>query len=138
MGGQNIEIIDKFNYLGITLENTGGWRNQKASIKAKGNQALTAIDKCLATTPNMKVRTLENIYKMLCESRIMYGVELWGFDEAWKEVDRLHGRFCKKILGLPRCAANGMAETELGRDSRRGKAMWLAVKYWQQIMRMDI
>jgi hypothetical protein len=39
MGGQNIEIIDTFKYLGITLENTGGRRNQKASIKAKGNQA---------------------------------------------------------------------------------------------------
>jgi hypothetical protein len=35
MGGQNIEIIDKFKYLGITLENIGGWRNQKASIKQK-------------------------------------------------------------------------------------------------------
>jgi hypothetical protein len=79
----------------------------------------------------MKVRTLENIYEMLCKSRIMYGVEVWGLDEAWKEVDRIHGRFCKKILGLPRCTANGLAEMELGRDSRRRKAMWLAVKYWQ-------
>jgi hypothetical protein len=60
----------------------------------------------------MKVKTLENIYEMLCESRVMHGVELWGSDEAWKEVDRLHGRCCKKILGLPRCAANGMAEME--------------------------
>jgi hypothetical protein len=34
----------------------------------------------------MKVRTLETIYDMLCESRIMYGAELWGLDEAWKEV----------------------------------------------------
>jgi hypothetical protein len=92
MVGQNREIIDKFKYLGITSENTGEWRNQKAYIKAKGNQALTAIDKCLATTPNMKVRTLENICETLCEeSRIMYGVELWGLDEAWKEVDRIHG-----------------------------------------------
>jgi hypothetical protein len=66
---------------------------------------------------------------MLCESRIMYGVELWGLDKAWKEVDRLHGRFCKKILGLPRCAANDVAEMELRRDSRRGKAMWLTIKY---------
>jgi hypothetical protein len=126
MGGQNTEIIDKFKYLGITLENAGGWRNQKASIKAKGNQSLTAVDKCLATTPNIKFRTLEYIYEM-CESRIMYCVEIMGLDEAWKEVDRIHGRFCKKLLGLPRCAANDVAEMELGRDSRREKAMWLAV-----------
>jgi hypothetical protein len=62
----------------------------------------------------------------------MYGVELSGLDEAWKEVDRVHGRFCKKILGLPRCAVSGMSGMELGRESRRGKAMWLAVKYWQR------
>jgi hypothetical protein len=86
----------------------------------------------------MKVRTLKNIYETLCESRIMYGVELWGLDEAWKEVDRIHGRFCKKILDLPRCAANGITEMELGRDGRRGKAMWVAVKFWQRTMHMDI
>jgi hypothetical protein len=84
MSDHNIEIIDKFKYLRITLENTGGWRNQKASIKAKGNQALTAIDTCLATTSNMKVMTLENIYEMLCESRIMYAVELWD----WMKLGR--------------------------------------------------
>jgi hypothetical protein len=89
IAGQNIEIIDKFKYLGITVENTGGWMNQKASIKAEGNQALIAVNKSLATTPNMKVRILEYIYET-CESRIMYGVELWGLDEAWKEVDRIH------------------------------------------------
>jgi hypothetical protein len=48
MYGQNIEIIDKFKHLGITLGNTGGWKNQKTSIKAKGNKSLIAVDKCLA------------------------------------------------------------------------------------------
>jgi hypothetical protein len=36
--------------------------------------------------------------------------------------------YTEKILGLPRCAVNDMAEMELERDSR-GNAMWLAVKY---------
>jgi hypothetical protein len=31
-----------------------------------------------------------------------------------------------------------MAGMELGRDSTRGKAMWVAVKYWQRIMHMVI
>jgi hypothetical protein len=77
----------------------------------------------------MKVRTLENIYETLCESRIMYCVELWGLGEAWKKADRIHGRFCNKILVLLRCLAKDMAEMELGRGSRRGKAMWLTVQY---------
>jgi hypothetical protein len=44
---------------------------------------------------------------------------------------------CKKILGIPRFAANGEAELELSRDSRRGKVMRILVKYWQRILQMD-
>jgi hypothetical protein len=34
MGGQNIEIIDKSKYLGITFENTGGIRKHPLKQKA--------------------------------------------------------------------------------------------------------
>jgi hypothetical protein len=37
----------------------------------------------------MGVKLLENVYEMVCKSRMMYGVEIWG-------VDKIHGRMCKK------------------------------------------
>jgi hypothetical protein len=37
------------------------------------------------------------------------------------EIDRVQGSFCKKVLRIPRCVMNGIAELELGRESRRGK-----------------
>jgi hypothetical protein len=58
-------------------------------------------------------------------------------DEGWKETDIIHGRFCKKILGIPRFAANGIAELQLGRDSRRGKVLCRAVKNLQRTLQMD-
>jgi hypothetical protein len=33
---------------------------------------------------------------MVCESEIMYGIEIWGLNVAWKEVDNVHSIFCKK------------------------------------------
>jgi hypothetical protein len=33
-----------------------------------------------------------------------------GLDEGWKEIDIIHGRLCKKMLGIPRFAANRAAE----------------------------
>jgi hypothetical protein len=80
---------------------------------------------------------LQNIYEMISESSMMCDIELWGVYDAWTEIDKIHGRFCKKILGVPRCAANGAAEIELGRDRRRGKIISLTLKYWQRILRMD-
>lgn len=58
---------------------------------------------------------------MVRESRVMCGIEVWGLNEAWKEIDKVHSRFCKQLIGIPNCAANGFAEMELGRESRRGK-----------------
>jgi hypothetical protein len=27
---------------------------------------------------------------------MMYGVEIWGVEEGWKEIDKIHGRMRKK------------------------------------------
>jgi hypothetical protein len=65
----------------------------------KGNQSLVATDKCLTRKRDMRVQLLENVYEMVCESRLMYGAEIWGLDEGWKEIDIIHGKLCNKILG---------------------------------------
>jgi hypothetical protein len=135
--GNNIEVVNEITYLEITLENTGSWEKHKKKITTRGNQTLIATDRCLARIPDMNVKISENIYEMISESSMMYGVELRGVYDAWKGVDKIHGRFCKKIFGVPRCATNGAAEIELGRDSRRGKTMSLTLKYWKRILCMD-
>jgi hypothetical protein len=84
MESQQIEIVKEIDYLGVTLESSGGWSKQKAKQKVKGIQYLAAIDKCLTRTPDMEVKLLENVYRMVCESRVMYGVEIWGVEEGWK------------------------------------------------------
>ena len=62
----------------------------------KGYQALRATDKCIVVTNDIKVEMLENIYEMVRESKFMYGIEMWGLNDAWKEVDTVHSIFCKK------------------------------------------
>jgi hypothetical protein len=48
----------------------------------KGYQALRAIDECIAVSPDIKVEMLENIHEMVCESKIMNGIEIWGLNGA--------------------------------------------------------
>jgi hypothetical protein len=43
---------------------------------AKWIQSLVSIDKCLTRTQNMGFKLLENVYEMVCESRMMHGVEI--------------------------------------------------------------
>jgi hypothetical protein len=56
-----IEVADEINYLGVTFESSGGWNRQKLKVMAKGNQTLVAIDNCLARTPDISVKILENV-----------------------------------------------------------------------------
>jgi hypothetical protein len=59
-----IEVADKINY----LRSSGSWNRQKLKVMAKGNQTVIAIDKCLARTPDIRVKILENVYGILSES----------------------------------------------------------------------
>ena len=68
----------------------------------------------------------------------MYAVEVWGLNKTWKEVEKTHSRFCKKLMGIPNCVANRFAEMELGRESSRGKFIAQILKYWYWIMCLDI
>jgi hypothetical protein len=50
----------------------------------------------------------------------------------------VHGKFCKKLFGVPRHAANGFAAMELGRYSRRNELMELVVKNSYRFMCVDV
>jgi hypothetical protein len=110
MYDQLIDVVNEISYLGKTLESARGWNRHKMKQMVKGNQSLVATDKHLTRTPDMRVQLLENACEMVCESRLMYGAEIWGLDEGWKETDIIHRRLCEKILGIPRFAANEVAE----------------------------
>jgi hypothetical protein len=49
---------ERKNYLGVTLESSGGWIKQKAKHKVKGIQSLVAIDKCLTRRLDVGVKLL--------------------------------------------------------------------------------
>jgi hypothetical protein len=115
MYDQLIEVVNELNCLGITLESTGGWNRHRKKQIVKGDQSLLAIDKCLSRSPDMRIQLVENVYEAVCESRMMYGAEIWGLDEGWKEINIIHSRLCKKILGIPRFAANRVCRNRAGK-----------------------
>lgn len=55
---------------------------------------------------------------------------MWGLHERWKATDKVHIRFCKKILRMSRSTAKRVAGLELRYESGRGKAMCVIVKWW--------
>jgi hypothetical protein len=77
---------------------------------------------------------MDSIYEMLCESKIMYGIQVWGLNKAWKELGKVHSGSCNKLMGVVKCAVSGFAKMEVGRQSTRGKGIEQIVEYLYQIM----
>lgn len=72
--GQKLEAVNSFNYLGVTLENTGRWNKQKTLAKNKGYQVLVAVVTSTSVTFDVKLQMLEYIHEIICESMIMCGI----------------------------------------------------------------
>jgi hypothetical protein len=48
-----------------------------------------AIDRCLTKVPrNTDIKTSENIYDIACESKMMYGIEIFELGHYWIESDK--------------------------------------------------
>jgi hypothetical protein len=71
---QNLEVVDNFNYLGLTLGNTGDWNKQKTLAKSKEYQVLVAVDTSISVTVDVKLQMLEYIQEIVCESMIICGI----------------------------------------------------------------
>jgi hypothetical protein len=73
-------------------------------IRTIGNQSFLAINKCLTKMPNMRLHMLQQVYKAMCESKILYGAQISGIGKGWKIVDGKRG-ILQKVLRIPRNAA---------------------------------
>ena len=45
-------------------------------------------------------------------------------------AEGIQGKFCKKVLRIPKNAAEREAENEIGMDSMGGNILCAAIKYW--------
>jgi hypothetical protein len=73
----------------------------------------------------------------LIEPRMMTGVETWALDDGWREIRKVHEMFCKRIMGAPTAAANGVCVKELGRTNRKEKVLETVFKYWERLLEME-
>jgi hypothetical protein len=123
LGGEETELAYEIKYVGIILGGRGKLVKEKREVITRGKTALNSFNICLARVPNMGMLILEHLYVSLIESRMMSGVEIWGLDDEWREIGKVHEIFCKRIMGAPTAAASGALVKELGRTNKKEKVV---------------
>ena len=110
---EQIEMVQSFNYLGIVLSSGGSFIQTTQALSDKGLKAMGSL---FAITKDMHVpvKIMLNLFDSYVTSILCYACEVWGFVNA-DDIERVHRRFLKRILGVKMSTANSAVYGELGR-----------------------
>ncbi|XP_060579660.1 uncharacterized protein LOC132736534 [Ruditapes philippinarum] len=108
----------------------------KFAVQALNDQALRAYNNLLSVISrlNLDIKTQLLLFDSLVVPILLYGSEVWGVYN-YKEIDKLHFRFCKRILGVRTQTSNAAVLGELGRFPLSVLCKERALKQWLKIMK---
>ena len=127
-----VEIVDSFVYLGIKFNHLGTFTD---AVKCLHNQALKAYSNLqyLFDKVRLDIKTKLALFDSMIVPILTYGAEVWGVYNL-KDVDKLHLRFCKHLLGVKKQTPNSAVYGELGRFPLSLVCKERAINYWYKIM----
>ena len=89
--GQDIEIVDNFNYLGTVLNYTGSFTLNQEHLVGKALKAMNILlYKCKQY--DLKPKLFCQLFDSFVGSICCYASEIWGFNKS-KEIERIHLKF---------------------------------------------
>jgi hypothetical protein len=124
-----LEIVTSYTYLGITFHKSGSFNPAIKELACKAKKAYFSLSKTILSepcSPKVGMHIFDTMIKPIC----MYGSEVWGaYIQDWNKYnfkekifmneahpfEKLHIKYCKRILGLSRKASNFGSKCELGR-----------------------
>ena len=131
-GDINLEIVKKFNYLGIVFTPGGSFSEAQATLSGQALKAIFAMNRYLNNFVHLKPSHILDLFDKLISPILNYGSEVWGFVKA-DNIERVHLQFCKKLLSVKQCTQNDFVYGELGRCSLQLTRYRNIIKYWLEI-----
>ena len=126
--GQEIEVVNSFKYLGVVLTSGGAFIQGSKTLADKALKARYCLFECLKGT-KAPINRMLNLFDSQVASILNYGAEVWGFISA-ESIERVHRKFCKRVLSVKLSTNNYGIYKELGRYPLFITRQIRIVKYW--------
>ena len=98
--GTLLDVTDDFNYLGCIFHYTGTFASHVEHVVGKSLKNLNfLLHKCRKIPVSLKTQC--QLFDSFVGSTLCYGSEICGYSKS-KEVERVHLKFLKRILGVKR------------------------------------
>ena len=119
LNGTVLETVNDFNYLGVVFNYTGSFALNQQTLSGK---ALRAMNVLLQNIRNFDFhpQTCCQLFDAFVASILNYSCEVWGYTKS-KQLERIHLKYCKKILNVKMSTSNVGVYGDLGRYQLGGE-----------------
>ena len=128
----NIEIVSKFKYLGIVFTSGGSFNETDKMLSGQAFKAVFKLGSYLNKFTDFSPQHSLELFDKLITPILNYSSEVWGFNKGI-QTERIHLRFCKRLLGVKQSTQNNFIYGETGRISYINKRYMNIIKYWLKI-----
>ena len=129
---QPVEVVNEYNYLGITFSTKMSFANASLPLIAKAKKCINDI---LFSLRSLSCTDL-NLFTKLFDSKVFptlsYGCELWGIFSI-EDIERVHMYALKRFLNVSLHCSNNIVYSETGRYPLSINHNLRSVKYWLKI-----
>lgn len=109
----SLEIVDSYNYLGLLLKYNGSFTDAKSKLVEQAEKALFVVYTKIRNL-NLPIDIQLKLFDFMIAPILLYGSEIWGFENT-NSIEKVHLKFCKRILNVRKSTPNFMVYGELGR-----------------------
>ena len=131
-GGEIIEVVDSFSYLGLKLNHNNKMKVAQREIYDRASRAMFALLK-KSSTLNLPVDVILDLFDKTIVPILTYGCEVWGF-EQFEMLHKLQLRFYKIVFKLRMSTPSMIVFGETGHYP-----IWVTIKvrmltFWFKLM----
>ncbi|KAL4237739.1 hypothetical protein ACF0H5_002452 [Mactra antiquata] len=130
-GEKSLDIVDNFNYLGVVFNYTGSFVLNSQYIHGKAIKALNVLINNMIKY-DVQPKIALQLFDAFVGSTLNYACPVWGFNK-YNDLERIHLRFCKFVLGVRQNACNAAVYGELGRYPLYIHRYIQILKYWFKV-----
>ena len=127
-----LDVVDNFKYLGIYFFKNGSWSRTQKYIARHSQSALHNLF-IVFNQLSLNIDDKCNLFDSLVGSVLNYSASIWG-NHPCKNIELIHCKFMRKILGVKKSTNLDGLYGELGRYPMEINRKLLTMKFWIKIM----
>jgi hypothetical protein len=129
-----LAVVKHFTYLGVNISSNGNYYRAQKSLSDQALKALFSLN-FLFDEVSLSIPEKLKLFDAMISPILFYGSEVWGFHKA-PDIERVHLKFLKQLLGVKVQTTNSAVFGEFGRFPFEILRKVRIVKYWYRILQL--